>query len=169
MKKLIGLFLGLMLLMLPKADASIANMTAQLGVYNSTDSTYGLEVDNLNSFHYGPTSASIYYPGTTATTNQTLTAQQSGQTFVMTGTSNNTRFTLPTAAVGMRYTIIDDTTNTLQVTPQSTDTINFSTLTVGQGLLSSSAAKGDRIELFCAVANKWSVAELSGTWAHGSP
>lgn len=169
MKRIIGLFLMLVLFAVPKAQASISNMTAQLGIYNSTDSTYGLEVDNNNTFKFAPTTSAIYYPGQTATTTTTLTAQQSGQVFVMTGASDDTRFTLPTAVVGMKYSVIDDTTKIIQLTPQAADIINFSTLTAGQSLKSSSAAKGDRIEVFCAVAGKWSVEEMSGTWAHGSP
>ncbi len=168
MKRLIvALALGLLLFGLPKASmASVSNLVGQLGVYNTTDSRYGLEVDNLNSFYFSPTGASILWPGTTSTTNQTLTIANSGQVIVMTGTSDNTRYTLPTAVVGMRFEIIADVAKILQITPQSTDTINYSSLTAGQGLKSSSAAIGDRIALFCAVANKWSVEEMSGTWAH---
>ncbi len=170
MRKLIVLFLGLMLLALPRADASISNMVGQLGVYNSTDKTYGLEVDNNNVFHFSLTGSGIYWPVTVATTNVTLTANQSGQTFVQNNTTyTNVKFFLPTAVPGMTYTFIADTTNYIQITPQSTDTINYSTLGAGNGLKNTSAAIGDHIQVFCAVANKWSVYDIGGTWAIGSP
>lgn len=170
MKKLIVLFLACLLFTVGSAEASVSNMTAQLGVYNSTDGTYGLEVDNNNSFHFSQTGASIYYPGQVSTTNLTLTANQSGQTFVMTGTSNDTKFTLPTAVPGMKYTFINDTTAWIRIKPQSTDTINFSTFAAGQAIQdSTSTAKGDFVIFYCMVANKWSIVRGgSGTWVVGS-
>lgn len=172
MKKSMILLLGLLLFGLPHADASVSNMTAQLGVYNSTDTQYGLEVDNNNKFVFSPTSASIYYPGSTASTNQTLTAAQSGQTIVFNngaGTAaNGTLFTLPTATVGMYFTIVADVAKWFYVDAQLTDTINFSTATAGQRVSNSgSAAAGDSIVLACFTANKWSMVDHNGTWAVG--
>ena len=170
MRKLIVLLLGLIFLALPRAEASVSNMTAQLGVYNSTDGTYGLEVDNNNQFHFSQTGSGIWYPGVDATTNVTLTANQSGQTIVQNNTTyNNVQFTLPTAQVGMTFTFIVDVAKTIKVLPQSTDTINYSSLTAGQSITNTSAAKGDHLQLICVSATNWSIVDQGGTWAHGSP
>lgn len=151
------------------SSASIANMTAQLGVYNSTDSQYGLEVDNGNNFVFAPTTASIKYPSNVATTSVTLTASNSGQVVVFTGTANDTTFSLPTAQVGMDMDIIAGAAKYVAIKPQSTDTIVFSTLTQGQTVTNSgSASIGDEFELFCAKANTWYVRNKTGTWANGT-
>lgn len=168
MRKLIVLFLALMLFVIPNAKASISNMTAQLGVYNSTDNTYGLEVDNNNVFHFSQTTSGIYYPGKTKTTNYTLTANESGQTIVFQGTSNDTHFNLPTAVVGMMYVFIDDTTAFIKVIPATGDKINFASLLTNNGIQNSSTpAKGDAITLYCAIAGQWSIWEMRNTWVVG--
>lgn len=167
MKKLIVLIAGLMFWALPHAYASVSNMTAQLGVYNSTDKQYGLEVDNSNNFIFAPSGASIKYPSSVQTTNFTLTAANSGQIIVFTGTSNYTRFTLPTATVGMDIDIVSGVAKYMTITPASTDTIVL-TATLPQGANisnSGSAAVGDEMELFCAAANTWYVRNQKGTWA----
>lgn len=166
MRKLIGLFLGLMLLALPRAEASVSNMTSQLGVYNSTDTQYGLEVDNNNLFKFAPTTSSIYYPGVIGgTTNQTLTANQSGQTIILNNsTYDRVIFTLPTAVVGMQYTLVIDVAKNFRVDPQNADIINYSTATAGQRIASTSASKGDSVTLYCAVAGFWSLVDHNGTW-----
>lgn len=173
MRKLIVLFLGLMLLALPRAQASVSNMTAQLGVYNTTDSQYGLEVDNANNFIFAPTSSSIKWPGTTASTNVTLTAANSGQTIIFNnggGTAQSgTTFLLPSATVGLEIAVVADIAKWFYVKPGvGTDTINFSTATAGQRISNSgTAAAGDSITLYCATAGKWSVLDHNGTWAVG--
>lgn len=114
----------------------------------------------------------IYYPYTTASTNQTLLASQTGTVLVFNngaGTATNgTLFTLPTATVGMQFTIVADVAKWFYVDAQTTDTINFSTASTGQRISNSgSALAGDSITLFCATANKWSVTDHVGTWAVG--
>lgn len=172
MKRIFGLFLSVMLLACGSAFASVSNMTAQLGVYNSTDTAYGLEVDNANQFTFAPTGSSIKWPSTTASTNNTLTTSQSGLVVVFNnggGTAaSGTTFMLPTATVGLEYTIVADIAKWFYVDAQTTDTINFSTATAGQRISNSAtAAAGDSITLYCATVNKWSVVNKSGTWAVG--
>ena len=167
MKKLLALIIGLMVCALP-AHASISNMVGQLGNYTSTDGTYGLEVDNNNVFHYSLTKSGIYYPTMENTTNQTLTANQSGEIIAFMGTSNHTQFTLPTAVPGMDYDVISGVAQTFSLEVQSTDLINFTGETAGVGISNSSGAKGDEIELFCTVANQWNIRNKLGTWAAGN-
>lgn len=181
MRKLIAVFSLLMLLALPRAEASISNMVAQLGLYNSTDSTYGLEVDNNNQFHFSQTGAGIWYGINSVTTENTLTANQTGQTFVSTaafGTisgdptlgSGTIILVLPTAQKGMDFTYIAGTTEKIQLIPgNSGDTIQYSTLTAGQSLYNSTAAKGDHIEVKSNAAGSWQINDLQGTWTNGKP
>lgn len=113
---------------------------------------------------------SIVYPGIVATTNQTLTIGQSGNFIIFNNSTgiaaNGTQFTLPTAVVGLMYTVIADTNKWFYLTPQSADTINFSTMTAGQRIANSaSAAIGDSISVVCMTAGKWSIVDRIGTWA----
>lgn len=107
-------------------------------------------------------------PGSVATTNLTLDSTQVGTVVVFNGTSNNTQFTLPTAVVGMQYTVISDVAKYISIQPASTDTINFSTASAGQRINNSgSAAIGDSITLVCQTAGKWSIQFRVGTWSVG--
>lgn len=137
--------------------------TATFGDYNSSN-VYRVTADSDGVITYAQDTG-IILPYTTATTNTTLGAAQSGTTMVFTGSSNNSKFILPTASVGMQFTVVSDSTSYVNIVPQSTDTINFANLTQGQELAnSSSPAKGDAVTLFCAVANKWSVKNMRNTW-----
>ncbi len=144
--------------------------TATFGDYNSSN-VYRLTADSDGTLTYA-SDTSILYPYSTASTNATLTALQSGSIIVFNNgagaAASGTQFTLPTAAVGMEYTIVADIAKWIYVDAQSTDTINFSTATAGQRINNSStAAKGDSITLFCASAGNWSVVDRIGTWAVG--
>lgn len=126
-----------------------------------------------NGWNVGPIApSSIIYPiysNGPATTNQTLTAGQSGQTVVMTGAVNNTQFFLPTASIGLEYSFIDDTTKFIAVIPQSTDTIQIAATVQGTGIQNStSTAIGNSITLICRSPNTWSILNQSGTWATGN-
>lgn len=165
------LTLALVAILALSCQSFAANVrTATFGDQNASNE-YRVKADaNYDSGNTGwivfAQDTGIYYPYTSSTTNQTLVASQTGTTLVFTGTSNNTRFTLPTATVGMDFTIVSSVAKSMQITPQSTDTIKYSTLTVGQGLVNSSAAAGDVIELFCYAANTWSSKNMVGTWTH---
>lgn len=107
----------------------------------------------------------IYYPGAPATTNTTLSSSQSGNTIIFGGTQNNTKFILPSATLGLDYTIISDSTNYIHLVVASGDIINFSTLIANDGISNSgSSAKGDSIEVICQTNTKWSIKNIQGTW-----
>jgi|GEM_PF-4262464 len=162
MKKLLIAFV-LMLL----ASPSFAGLTATLGDKNSSN-VHRVEVDTDGVVTLAQDTG-IKLPYTTATTNTTMTAAQTGTTVVVTPSANNTRMTLPTAVVGMQYSFVSDGTNYMCVKPQSTDTISFASLAAGQNLCNSSTpAKGDSITVFCATAGTWSVKSMRNTWAAGS-
>lgn len=107
----------------------------------------------------------IYYPGAPATTNTTLSSSQSGNIIVFGGSSNNTKFTLPAATLGLDYTVVSDSTNYVHLVIASGDIINFSTLVANDGISNSaSSAKGDSIEIICQTIGKWSIKNRQGTW-----
>lgn len=111
-------------------------------------------------------------PGVVATTNTTLDSSQVGVVIVFNNSTgvaaNATQFTLPSAVVGMNYTVIADTNKWFYIKPDASDTINFSTATAGQRISNSaSAAIGDSISLVCVTAGKWSLIDRTGTWAVG--
>lgn len=108
-------------------------------------------------------------PGSIATTNTTLSVSQLGSVIVFNNSTgvaqNGTQFTLPTAVVGMQYTVIADTAKWFYMNPASTDTINITSGGVGKRISNSgSAAIGDSITLVCQTPNTWSIQAKSGTW-----
>lgn len=171
------LTLAIFVLFALSSQVFASNRTATFGDQNASGE-YRLKADtdsstgtNLGWVTYAQDTG-IYYPYSTASTNQTLIASQTGSVTVFNngaGTAQNgTLFLLPTATVGMQFTIIADIAKWFFVDCQNTDTINFSTATAGQRISNSgSAAAGDSITFFCATANKWSIADKSGTWAVG--
>lgn len=147
-----------------------AQATATFGDYNSSN-VYRMTAD-INGVITYANDTGILYPYTTASTNQTLTASQTGTTLVFNNgsgvTQSGTRWTLPTAAVGMRFTFIADVAKSMMVAPQSGDTINFASTAAGYRIQNlSSAAIGDSITLVCNTANTWSIASKVGTWTMG--
>lgn len=114
----------------------------------------------------------INYPGSVATTNTTLTATQSGNIIIFNNSTgvaqNGTMFTLPTATLGLDYTIIADTAKWFYIKPDPADIINFSTATTGQRISNSaSAAAGDTIELLCFTVGQWTIRDKTGTFGIG--
>jgi hypothetical protein len=102
--------------------------------------------------------------GTSVTSGQTLTSSQSGTIIVFTG-SNASTFTLPTATIGLDFTIISGAAYALTVTPQSADIITFASKSAGQTITNSSAAVADSIELVCMQAGHWYLKSKIGTWS----
>ena len=161
MKRILSLSIIALLICFSQAHAVT---TATFGDYNSSNA-YRMSADSSGVITFAQDTG-IVFPYLTATTNLTLTAAQTGTTLIFTGTSNNTRFTLPTATVGSVYQVTSSVAKSMQITPQSTDTIAYASLTIGQGLVNSSAAVGDGIELICYAANLWAVKNITGTWTH---
>lgn len=180
MKRILSFLMALTLLFIGNANAT--QRTATFGDQNSSGA-YRLRADVDSSTSNCAANATcgwvvyaqdtgIYYPYTTASTNQTLTAAQTGTTIVFnngaTTAANGTMFILPTAAVGMEFTIIADVAKWFYVDAQSTDTINFSTASAGQRISNvGSGLAGDNITLFCATAGSWSIKSKVGTWSVG--
>lgn len=147
------------------AQTYYSTTTGTLGDQNSSKD-YRVFTTTDGVVHYASDTGILSPYATVQTTNFTLTAAQTGTTQVINASVSGVQATLPTAAVGMQYTIIADNAKWFYVKPQSTDTIKFASTAAGVRLSNSStAAAGDSITLFCAVANTWSVKNRVGTWA----
>ena len=165
MKRLI-LFLAF-LLYAPLAFAAAGDLTATFGDRNSSN-VHRVVADNNGVVTFAQDTG-IKLPYTSGSTAETLTASQTGVTYVRTNGAgaavDGAIYTLPTAAVGMEYTFVTDVAKIMEIDPQSSDTIQYASTSAGYRIRNTTAAAGDSITLFCAVANSWSVKTAKGTWA----
>ena len=124
--------------------------------------------------------ATLYVAGATkmsyeaAITSDTLTALESGKTFIVNPTTQMT-FTLPDADVGLMYTFTASNGNAAGtkkfiLDPKSTDTLrgvvnssSTSTFAVGDSVISPGVT-GDSITIFCAEDTYWDVVARIGTF-----
>lgn len=97
------------------------------------------------------------------TTNDTLTAVESGGKFAVDAASTSVSITLPAAAAGLNYEITGADTTAFYVVPNSTDTIKLLTLAAGDSV-SSSGAVGDSIKLFATTTGTWYASVDGGTF-----
>ena len=169
MKKII-LLLAILLSACSQSWASIDGLVSTLGIKNSSN-VHPIEVDKDGLVVFGATAA-MKFPYATGSTTYTITAAQTGTTIVFNngaGTAvSGAIFMLPTAVVGMQYTIVADVAKYFYLDCQTSDIINFSTATAGQRISNSgSAAAGDSITVFCATDGQWSIKNKVGTWAVG--
>ena len=89
-------------------------------------------------------------------TNDTLTAAESGKVCLVggDGTAGYVYITLPTAAKGLTYTIVDGEGNKFAVSPQATDTIKLVSASAGDSILSAGTV-GDTITLWATASSTW--------------
>tara|TARA_Y100000310_G_scaffold341165_2_gene439450 strand:+ start:12634 stop:13131 length:498 start_codon:yes stop_codon:yes gene_type:complete len=115
-------------------------------------------------------------PSQTITTNDTLTAAESGKVSSVTwpwgfASAGSITMTLPAATtVGLTYTITAASSGTIYVDANSgSDTIAyFETTTLDAGdKLASPGSTGDSVTVMCPVANKWVITGMQGTWTDG--
>lgn len=106
------------------------------------------------------------------TTGDTLTAIESGKTFIfqpaITGvyTTTNTpyRLLLPSASVGLEYTLTTANLEFISIEPEAADTIKYSSCLAGEQMANPASATGESVTLICGAANTWYVKHLWGTW-----
>ncbi len=107
-------------------------------------------------------------------TNDTLTAAETGDIVIVEKQTGGgpTVITLPTAAVGLKFVVASAGTDTVHLTPQSTDTIDLapSSVPLSQGdlLTNSSSTTGDSVSVVSGLANVWHIFNINGTWADGN-
>ncbi len=171
-KKALALLLMLVLFLPALAMASSNSdyniTTGTLGDKNSAGD-YRIWVTNDGVVHYAQDTG-IHYPYLTpASTTQTLTAAQSGTTFVFNnagGTApSGAKMLLPAATPKLKYTFIVDAAVYIRLVPAAGEIINFSTAVANSRLKNTSAAIADSITVFCATAGQWSIVDKVGTWA----
>ena len=100
-----------------------------------------------------------------ATTNDTVTAAESGKTFIATtgGGYAHIKFALPAADEGLNYHFIQQGTGTLiELEPQSTETLLYSTAGAGDRLIGP-ATIGASVHIWASDDTTWFV-ETNGTF-----
>lgn len=152
---------------LGSAQTYYSTTTGTLGDQNS-NKDYRITTTQDGVVHFAQDTG-VTFPFITASTNQTLTAAQTGTTMVFNNgvgaAKDNTTFTLPSAVVGLSYTVIGDVAHSFRLKPASGEIINYSTDIANSKVKNTSAAAGDSITVFCATIAQWSIKDKSGTWA----
>jgi len=159
----------LMLVMFAFVGTGECTLTATVGDQNSSGK-HRIEVstDGTNGTVTFQNDTAILFPYQSGTTNDTLTAADSGRTYVTSsGTVSAVIINLPAATPGLNFPFITGTTHSLYVNPSGVETINYASLAAGDSIYNSSAAKGDSITLFCVIAGQWEADIHNGTWATG--
>lgn len=165
------LMLGFFMPALAKADSNtdFSTITATMGNKNTTSGDYTMWITNDGVVHYAKDSGIRYPYLTPASTSQTLTAAQSGTTFVLNNAGgvapSGATMQLPAANPKMSYTFITDVAVNFRIKPATGEIINFSTAIANSKLKNTSAAIGDSIQVFCSTAGQWSIRTKVGTWA----
>lgn len=138
-----------------------AEKASTLGVPDSSG-TYGVEVDTSNVINFNGEVMLKYAAMTTSTS---ITAAQSGTTFVYSPATTTSTATLPVAAVGLNYRFVQavgtpNNVSNLVLKPDSGDTF------VGCGTVAqtSTFAAGDRLISSRITGDSVTIAGKSGTW-----
>jgi hypothetical protein len=99
------------------------------------------------------------------TTNDTLTAAESGKIFIIDPASTPVTLTLPTAAAGLVYEFASAENIVFNIDPQSTDTIKYAsdsaTLMSAGDKLASPGATGDSVKFVAVGTLTWYVKDIA--------
>lgn len=168
------LMLVLFLPAIARADSNneYSTITGTLGGNNPGSGDYTIWVSSDGVVHYAKDTGILYPYLPTTSTQQTLTAAQTGTTLVInngagtytTGASGAT-FTLPSAIPKLQYSFIIDVAGVFRLKPASGEIINFSTDVANSKIKNTSKAIGDSITIWCSTAGQWSIKDKVGTWA----
>ena len=163
-----SILIALILLFVIVGDGFCARV-ATMGRKNPTSGEYAVKVDTNVSgdqtVTYDVNTARLF-PYQSGTTNDTLTAADSGRTYVVTsGATSEVQLTLPAAAVGMVFSFVSATTEVMRIHPDGSDIINYASLSAGDSIKNTSAAKGDKCTFVCVTSNEWSFTPDVGTFA----
>ena len=148
-----------------------------LGNYNSdgtANGNYDLEIDNSGRVRVYGAQMTKYE---LIATNISIGVTQSGTTFAVRHGSTaaaslaaTITVTLPTAAVGVEYTIVSAGDEYILVDPAAADMIYYAVsnipLDAGDSI-KSPGTTGDSVTLICPVATKWAVKAMVGSWTDG--
>lgn len=93
-----------------------------------------------------------------------ITAAASNTLYTNTGAAGTVIFTLPTAAVGLRYTFIVNAVQSLQVTAGASTTIRLgATVSAAAGNMANNAL-GSSVTLVAVSTTQWMATAIVGTW-----
>lgn len=172
--KLLGILLLCLCLAVP---AYAATVSCEGGRDSSGNCRMEIDSDGMISY----TGGGIKRKYEVKTTNDTLTAVESGTVYFMDPTQGSPiRITLPDADVGLTYTFvaIDGHASGLcytELKPQSTDTFvggtngaSTTTWIAGDKIYNSNSYTGDAITVTCGADTYWYVHDIRGTWADGN-
>lgn len=99
------------------------------------------------------------------TTTASPTSSDSGTVYTNEGDANGATITLPTAAAGLQFSAVVQTTQTLTITANTDDTIRIgSSVTAAAGSISS-AVVGSSITLQAINATEWVALSTVGSWS----
>ncbi len=137
---------------------------------------YADDGDIYNDGYWRTTSTGVQRPITLATggqmplvevfaTGDTLTAAETGKTCIVRDVAGggDFNFLLPAATAGLNYSFTLDRGSYINIDPNGTDKIEYSTLGAGDRLRSTGATS-DSVTLLCGTAGYWSVSKMYGTW-----
>lgn len=157
----------LMMLVISPANAVLV---ATMGAPDSSGN-YPIEVDSDNYITvYGGAYAKYEHK----TTSDTLTAAETGTTYVILAEQAwPATITLPDADVGLHYTFVSASADSIYLAPQSTDIFVVplsgldNTFTAGD-IVYTQGYTGDSIEILCTKDLYWYVVDHVGTLADGN-
>lgn len=163
--KMLAFILAVLFIAMPQANAVVVTCN---GIPDSSGNC-PLSIDNsgMTTFNGG-----VYTKYEAKTTNDTLTAAESGTTYIVTP-SSAAIITLPVAAAGLHYKFVTGNqgvaTKTLTINPDDTDIIVFANSAVGLTMAAGDAVKnsgltGDSLELIAVGTGYWYATEVRGTW-----
>lgn len=168
--------LFLLALLVAPVLVQAAEVTATFGNQNSSGE-YRIKADTDGVITFA-SDTGIKYPYehyTSANTNNTLTADESGKVITDTGAASGptasgscSKHILPTAAPGLMFTFTAGSKCSMTIdTVDTNDTILYSIsgtgLDAGDSIKSTGQA-GDSVTVVSTLANKWSIVQMKGTW-----
>ena len=105
--------------------------------------------------------------GEAHTTDDTLTAGESGTIHSSVGAAGTVVLTLPAATVGLQYYFYVGAAQELRIDPNTTQTISLPSTGVpgAAGKYLTANAIGESVHLVCCTAGSWAVFGFTGTWA----
>jgi hypothetical protein len=148
-----------------------ADTVSVMGVPN-TDGVYPLMVDTDRMVKLNGGFVKTYEA---VTTSDTITAVESGKTFLVNPANAGVTFTLPDADVGLSYTFVQTVGDAAGnkkfiLNTKDTDTIragvngtSTSTFAAGDSIITPGAT-GDSITIFCGADTYWTVVNRTGTF-----
>lgn len=121
-------------------------------------------VDDVRDVAHGGTGVTGFGLTTACTSNQTLTADQSYQTFTNIGASGGVTLTLPTPAAGLQFSFVVATAQTLTIGVAGLVVIALGEIPSSAGGNVSSNSAFSAVTLKAISSTLWVATSVVGTW-----